>query len=325
MATMSQIEYVLAVDQYRHFGRAAQASHVSQPTLSQQIQKLEDDLGVVIFDRLKKPIVPTPEGERFIEQAKIVAREHKRLVHMTGHAQNQVSGEFKLGIVPTVGAYLLPIFIQKFTEKYPQVELFIEELKTESVLEALRSDQIDGAIVATPTHEAGLKEHPLYYEEFMAFLSKGHVLSKKPRLRRTDIKANELWLLKDGNCFKDQVAQYCEISPTFDSVLPHVHFQSGSLETLKNLVEQTRGATLLPALMTQTFSKETLKDHVREFMDPIPAREISFVYRRDHWKLEIIRALEDEARAGITAWINRTNVHGISLDRQRAQSVLEFC
>ncbi len=293
MVSVTQLEYVLAVDQTRHFGKAALLCHISQPTLSHQIQKIEDDLGIVLFDRLQKPVIPTPEGVRFIEQAKLVLREHQKLLHLTRKKGGGVAGEFRLGIIPTVAGQLLPLFLSQFSKKYPQVELFIEELKTETILQEINRDGLDGAILATPLDGQGLKEHPLYYEPFFLYLSEHHPLLKKNLLSASDLDENEMWLLQDGHCFKSQISHFCSIDQHRDTVFKNIHFQSGSLDVLRTIVKKNKGYTMIPALMAATFTAAEMKKHVRPFKAPVPTREISFVYRRDHWKLEIIRAIED--------------------------------
>ena len=293
MVSITQLEYVIAVEKYRHFGKAAQAVHISQPTLSQQIQKLEDDLGIILFDRLQKPIIPTEEGARFIEQAKLVLREHQKLIHLATDRAAGVSGKFRLGIIPTVAGQLLPLFLSEFSKRYPRVDLFIEELKTDTIIEELKNDQIDGAILATPLHSAGLKEHPLYYEPFYLYLSEDHALLKKSALTAQDLDENEMWLLQDGHCFKSQVAHFCSLDHRNDSVFKNIHFQSGSLDVLKTIVKNNKGYTMIPALMVSELSATEIKNHVRPFKNPVPTREISFVYRRDHWKLDLIKAIEN--------------------------------
>ena len=293
MISLTQLEYIVAVDQYRHFGKAAKAVHISQPTLSHQVQKLEDDLGVIIFDRLQKPIIPTEEGKRLLEQARVVLKEQQRLLHLARKKVGDVSGRFKLGIIPTVASHLLPLFIGDFSKQYPQVELFIEEMKTDSIIEALKTDQLDGAILATPLNESGLKEHPLYYEAFYLYLSDHHPLLKKQKISAQDLNENEMWLLQDGHCFKSQIAHFCSIHASHDTVFKNIHFQSGSLDALRTLVKKNHGYTMIPALMVEAMSDAEVRRQVRAFQAPVPTREISFVYRRDHWKLDIIRALED--------------------------------
>jgi LysR family transcriptional regulator, hydrogen peroxide-inducible genes activator len=314
MASLTQLEYVLAVEKYRHFGQAATACNISQPTLSQQIQKLEDELSIIVFDRIQKPIVPTDEGKRFIDQAKVVLREHARLIHGTRRGSTGLSGEFRLAVIPTVATYLIPLFLRDFSESCPNVELYIEELKTESIVAELRNDKLDGAILATPLPQQGFKEHPLYYEPFSLYATKGHPLLKRRSISAKDLEANQMWMLKDGNCFKAQVSTYCSINPDQDSVFPNIHFQSGSLDTLCKVIQKNHGYTLIPSLMTTLMNAGEVRAFVRPFASPAPSREISFVYRRDHWKLEIIQALKNCVR--------RSLPESVSAKRSRDQVVL---
>jgi len=292
MPTLIQLEYLVAVDKYRHFGKAARACHVSQPTLSQQLQKLEDAIGIILFDRIQKPVVPTPEGTRVIEQAKVVLREQARLLYLGKDTAEGLVGEFRLGIIPTISSDLVPLFVDQFSRAYPKVDLYIEELKTSSILEALEQDRLDAGILATPLPAQNFKVHPLYYESFVLYLANEHPLLDKSELTAADLAGMELWMLTDGHCFRDQVLNFCTRSPKEYGVLKNIHFQSGSLDTLKNLVAQSRGYTLLPALMTRRLSVAERKRHVRPFKKPIPSREVSLIYRRDHWKLAMIGAIE---------------------------------
>jgi LysR family hydrogen peroxide-inducible transcriptional activator len=316
MVSITQLEYILAVDQHRHFGRAAKAVHISQPTLSQQIQKLESDLGIIIFDRLHKPLIPTEEGRRFIDQAKTVIREHQRLLYLADNKNKGVAGKFRLGIIPTVAGQLLPLFLADFSHRYPQADLYIEELKTETIIEELINDHLDGAILATPLNKAGLKEHPLYYERFYLYLSENHPLLKKTALTADDLNGNEMWLLQDGHCFKSQVAHFCSIDGKTSSVFANIHFQSGSLDALKTIVKKNIGYTMIPAMMVATLPPLEIKKHVRPFKIPVPTREISFVYRRDHWKLDIIQAIEE--------CVHRQLPDNVSSSKIRGENVLMY-
>lgn len=317
MPSLTQLEYVLAVDKHRHFGKAAEACHISQPTLSQQIQKLEDELSIIIFDRIQKPIVTTDEGRRLIEQAKVVIREQEKLIHISRMGKKGLAGEFRLAIIPTIGTYLIPLFIKDFSSRYPEVELFIEELKTEASLEELRNDRLDGAILATPLERPGFKEHPLYYEPFVLYAAKGHPLLNKNRIAPKDLDGSQMWMLQDGNCFKTQVANFCSINPNQDSVFKNIHFQSGNLDTLCNVVKRNNGYTLIPDFFTQLMNPAEVRNCVRPFVSPVPAREVSFVYRRDHWKLEIVDALEK--------CVLRNLPEGVNTKRTRDHIVVEVC
>lgn len=318
MPSLTQLEYALSVEKHRHFGRAAEACHVSQPTLSQQLSKLEEEVGLMLFDRIQKPIIPTEEGKRFLEQARVVVREHQKLLYLSKQAKDgEIAGEFKLAIIPTIASYLVPYFVRQFSRTYPKVDLFIEEMKTDTILSELRNDKLDGAILATPIEGHSFKVHPLYYEPFYLYLSEEHPLLKKKQLTQEDLDATQMWLLQDGHCFKNQVLSFCSLPPSQDSVLPNVRFQSGSLDTIKRLVQANKGYTLMPALMVETLDKGEVERHVRPFKAPIPTREVSFLYRRDHWKLDIIRAIETVVEQTLPESLSRT--------RGKHHTVLEVC
>lgn len=298
MPTLVQLEYALAVEKLRHFGKASQLCRVTQPTLSQQLQKLEDEVGIILFDRSKQPVLPTPEGKRFLDQARVVIRESEKLKGVSKLSiQGELSGEFKLGVIPTVASHLLPLFIGEFSKSYPQVELLIQEMKTETILKELGDDGLDGAILATPISGLDFKIHPLYYESFYVYFSKNHPLLKFDQITREQLVSDQMWLLEDGHCFKDQVLNFCLLpkkrSHPDEKGLPPVRFQSGSLDTLLRLVQRSEeGYTLIPAMMVNQMKREGEYGHVRPFKPPIPTREISLIYRRDHWKLAILSAIE---------------------------------
>lgn len=323
MPTLIQLEYALAVDKLRHFGKASDACHVTQPTLSQQIQKLEDELGIILFDRTKKPTLPTPEGVRFLEQARVVLQENLKLIEISKQVHEGVpSGDFRLAVIPTIASYLLPYFVGPFSKKFPKVKWNIEETKTETILEHLDLDKIDAAILATPIVETGgrvyqHKVHPLYYEPFFAYFSKGHRLLARRQIEATDLDPNEMWLLQDGHCFKDQVLSFCGLQAQDKKLTasPRIRFQSGSLDTLRRLVQKGDGFTLIPAMMALELRKDERDAHVRGFKNPIPTREVSLIYRRDHWKLSIIKAIEKTVIESIPSSIARTP--------ERSQKVLD--
>ena len=192
MPSLIQLEYIAAVADHQHFGKAARACHVTQPTLSQQVMKVEENLGITLFDRIKKPVVLTPEGEIFLDQARLILREHKRLKEMVRSNSKEVSGTFHLAIIPTVAGTLIPRFIEPFAKKFPKVELYIDELTTESILEGLKQDRLDAAIMATPLPNESLQEMPLYYEPFKLYLAKNHPLLKKATCSKKDLDGNGL-------------------------------------------------------------------------------------------------------------------------------------
>ena len=302
--TLTQLEYVLAVNRYRHFGKAAKACFVTQPTLSMQVQKLEDELGVVLFDRSRSPILPTAEGETVIEQAKVVIREQKRMLDLVQRARDELGGDFRLAVIPTLSTYILPLFLEAFVEKYPNVNLVIEECKTDEILELLDGDDIDAGLLVTPLHEDGLIERVLFYEPFYLFVAPDHPLARKKKVSENDLDLNEIWLLNKGNCFRDQVLNICSEHREPGEIRAKIRFESGNLETLKNMVLTSSGYTILPYLAVAQLAAQRRK-LVREFQAPVPTREVSLVYDRkvlrerviDALAEEIVRALPRELRA----------------------------
>ncbi len=307
MPSLNQLEYIVAVDKHRHFGKAAGQCHVTQPTLSMQIQKVEEEIGYPLFDRLKKPIKPTAKGQKFITQAKVLLFEHHKLMDLSRHQGTEVSGDLRLGIIPTIAPYLLPLFIAKFSKDFPKIQLIIDELKTETILSMLKEDQLDAGIVATPLHEPGIKERPIFYEPFSLYVGKKHPLNSRKRIREEDLNGDEMWLLADGHCVRNQIVRYCSLKNE-EGVFPNVQFEGGNIDTLRNLIRKSQGYTLVPRLFVETLSEPEKKDYVREFEKPIPTREVSLVYRRDQWKSDVLNALEESIREGLPEQLKKHNL-----------------
>jgi LysR family transcriptional regulator, hydrogen peroxide-inducible genes activator len=289
--TISQLQYIVTVDKLHHFGRAADACHVSQPSLSAQIHKVEEEINVVIFDRQKKPVTTTPKGAVFVEQAKVVLREHYKLMEIAKKSEHELIGHFNLGVIPTVAPYLIPLFIADFSNHFPKVQLKIEEMKTDTIVDELKRDDLDGAILATPLEESSLIERVLYYEDFYLYVSEKNKLSQHKFIKEEDLDGSELWLLEDGHCLRNQIIKMCSLrkdSPVFKNI----SFESGNLDTLRNLVKNSHGYTVLPATQVHNLSSEERRKYVRHFKAPIPSREISLIYRKDQWKLDILKAIE---------------------------------
>lgn len=293
MATITQLEYLLAVDKEKHFGKAAIECHVSQPSLSIQLQKLEEELGLIIFDRSKKPIIATEAGKEIIEQAKVVLKEYKKLDSIAASEGNEPKGEFQLAVIPTLAPYLIPLFLGEFAKKYPKVKLKINEYKTEDIIKMLVNDELDAAILVTPLSDDRIIERHLFFEPFYAYISKGHRLSSKKTISENELVESDLWLLEEGHCFRDQVLKVCSLDKK-NKVLENVEFASGNLETLKNLVRKNSGYTLLPELAIQGMTDQELKEYVRKFKSPVPTREVSLIHSRSFLKESIINAMEEE-------------------------------
>lgn len=307
--TITQLHYVLAVAEYKNFTKAADKIFVTQPTLSMQVQKLEEELGVKIFDRSKKPIVLTQVGEKIVQQAKNIVNEANRIQDIVDQQKGYIGGEFKLGIIPTIMPTLLPMFLRNFINKYPKVNLKIEEQTTQGIIQALRDGHLDAAIVATPLEEADIFEKPLYYEPFVGFVPNSHRLFNKKKLVPGDLDPDELLLLEDGHCFKDTVLNICKS----DKLLPANHFnlESGSFETLIKLSNEGMGMTLLPYLHTLDLT-EKHQENLRLFEEPSPAREVSLIYHKSELKMQIIHKLHEVITGVVRGAIVFQNVKIIS-------------
>jgi len=290
--TITQLEYVVAVDTYRSFVVAAEHCFVTQPTLSMQVQKLEDTLGVKIFDRSKQPGTPTEIGNEIIAQARIMLGESEKIKELITDRQKELSGELRVGIIPTVAPYILPKILRGFIEKYPQVKLIVWEQTTEQIIQQLKLGIIDCGILSTPLHENGLIELPVFYENFVAYVSKHSNLSKKKSISPEDIDMEEIWVLNEGHCMREQVLNICQRRKSTQG-FKHFEYNTGSVETLKRMVDLNNGATILPELAVHDLNGDQL-DKVRHFKTPAPAREVSIVIQRNYLKRRMIEALKNE-------------------------------
>lgn len=286
--SITQLEYVMAVHKLGHFAKAAEACFVTQPTLSMQIQKLEEDLGVIIFDRSKKPILLTEVGKKLVEQIQSILFEVKKIEGIVQTNEKGVmQGELVLGIIPTIAPYLLPKLLPVIEKNYPSVRLKIMELQTDQIISSLDNDEIDVGILATPTKAPKMFEKPLYYEPFELLCKKGHPYAQSKKIKYSNLKREDIWLLAEGHCLRHQILDICS-SKGFKDENKKFKFESGSLETIKNLVESYGGYTLLPILAADTIGN---KSQLIPFERPIPAREVGLIYRREHYKNNLIEAL----------------------------------
>lgn len=295
--TLTQLSYIVAVDKYRHFATAAKKIYITQPTLSMQIQKLEDELGILIFDRSKTPVVPTAIGEEIIEQAKLILSGAKHIEDMVAVQGDSLKGSFRIGIIPTIAPYLVPLFLKSFVDTYPDVELVFEEALTAEVLKGLNEDYFDVGIIATPTDQH-MFEQDLFLEPFLGYLSTDHELTKKEKLCVDDLYKEDLWLLNEGHCFRDQTIKICKQNNEKLNKAPIV-FESGNLETLKRLVEQNFGITLMPFLALHDYDTSCANGIIKEFEDPVPSRKIRLVYSREFLKKNLIEAFANLIRDSI--------------------------
>lgn len=295
--TFTQLEYIVAVDTHRHYVTAAESCAVTQPTLSMQIQKLENELKVLIFDRSKQPIVPTEIGAQIIKQARQVLAEHRKIFDIVEESGGIVKGDLHIGIIPTLAPYLLPLFLKHFTENYPLVRLHIQENTTEEIVSLLKKDLLDCGILASPLGEMQIKEQTLFYEAFVAYIPAEHHFYTKKTLLHQDLYEEELVLLNETHCLRAQVEILCQKNQQTNSQ-KNIDYQVGSIETLKRIAEITGNITLLPELSVTQFNEEEI-ENVRYFEQPEPVREISLAIHRNELKRNLIEALKQSILANI--------------------------
>lgn len=296
--TLAQMRYAVAVEQTRSFRAAAERSHVSQSGLSMQIHKLEELLELRLFDRSKKPVLVTPEGEPALRQMRAVLRETERLGQVVAE-HDELSGPFRLGVIPTLAASVIPLFLRELVERHPRLELTIEELQTDVILERLRADTLDAGIAATPLHAPGSRETPLGLEPLFAYLPPGDPLLRKPSVSEADLAARELWVMPEGHCFRTQVLSFCD-ARAYTST-SRIRFESGSFETLVRLVDEGLGATILPALVVSRLPDERRESQVRRLAGPTPTREIGLVTARADLRGRVNAALAELVRERLKA------------------------
>ncbi|HCY82049.1 LysR substrate-binding domain-containing protein [Xanthomarina gelatinilytica] len=307
--TITQLYYVLAVAENKNFTKAAEKCFVTQPTLSMQIQKLEDELDILIFDRSKKPIELTEVGKKIVTQAKNIVNESYRIQDIVDQQKGFIGGEFKLGIIPTIMPTLLPMFLKTFIKKYPKIKLKIEELTTEEIISRLNEGHLDAAIAATPLEIETIKERVLYFEPFVAYIPEHHRLHSKQKISTSDLDIEDMLLLEDGHCFRDGVINLCK---TFkNQVDTNFQLESGSIETLVKLSNEGLGMTLLPYLHTLDLN-EKAKQNLHYFNEPSPAREVSILYHKSELKMQIIEAMQSVISGIIRGAIAFQNVEIIS-------------
>lgn len=307
--TITQLKYVLAVAEHKNFTVAADKCFVTQPTLSMQIQKIEEELSIQIFDRTKKPIQLTDIGLKIVSQAKNIVNEADRIQDIVEQQKGFIGGEFRLGIIPTIMPTLLPMFLNNFIKKYPKVKLIIEELNTDEIITKLNNGHLDAAIAATPLQEEKIKEIVLYFEPFVAYIPEQHHHFNKQEIEVADLNIDEILLLQDGHCFRDGILNLCKNNSKND--INHFQIESGSFETLIKLADEGLGTTLLPYLHTLDL-KDADKLKLRHFKEPKPAREVSLIYPKSELKIHIIDALRTTISGVIKGAITFQNVEIIS-------------
>ncbi len=293
--TKTQLEYIVAVDNYKSFIRASEKMFVTQPTLSMQIKKLEEELGTTLFDRSKAPVATTEIGQKIIAQARNVISENNRIYDIISEESDQITGKFRLAVIPTIAPFLLPLFLESFVKNNKGLELTIDELQTEEIISGLKKDEIDAGIVATPLSNKEITESPIYYEPFYAYISPKHPLFRKKKISSKELNVDDIWLLKEGHCFRDQVINICSQNKNENSAKKSLlNFEGATLETLIRMVENNFGMTFIPYLLGKELSSTSKGRFIREFKNPIPKREISIIFQRSFLKRKIIYKLHEE-------------------------------
>lgn len=301
---LQQLEYIVAVDKYRHFLKASEACFVTQATLSAMIKKLEEELNIIIFDRSKFPVQATVVGASIIEQAKMVLSEKQKIIDIVHDNTNNISGEIKMGIIPTLAPYLLPLFLSKVVKKYPEIKLTISELTTEEIKKQLKHNDLDVGILATPLADDDLKETILFYESFLFYSNAGNKLLKNKLIAAADIDPADILLMNEGHCLRTQVLNICDMKKSISGNVK-VNYQSGSVETLKQMVKINLGSTILPELATANMSKSE-QLNLRRFKSPEPVREVSLVTYKLMRKHKLMEVLKDIIKSCIPDSINHS-------------------
>ncbi|HCQ30136.1 MAG TPA: DNA-binding transcriptional regulator OxyR [Flavobacteriales bacterium] len=311
--SLTQLTYIVAVDTHKNFVKAAESVHVSQPTLSMQIKKMENDLGVTIFDRTKQPVMPTEIGEKIIAKAREILKHAEHINELIQDYNGVLMGTINIGIIPSLASSFLPKFLPTFAKKYPDLTININELYTENILEELKKDKLDFGIVVTPVKDEKIIEKPLFYEEIMPYFNKNHPLLQKKKLTVADLQCEDLWVLSEGNCFRSQVLNLCANNSEKAGSSKNIHFDSNTIETLVRFVDKEGGYTFVPQMIYENFS-EKKKRKLKKINGLTPLREVSLVHTRtftkattiqefiEHIKKSAPEEMLDKSRGTVIEW-----------------------
>ena len=288
--TLQQLEYIVTISKYRHFGKAAEACGITQSTLSSMVQKLENELDTQIFDRNTHPISTTTLGEKLIQQAEITLYNASQVVELALSERTKETGTLNLSIIPTIAPYILPKLIKNIRHKYPKLQLSITEEHTSSIIKQLTQAKIDIALLATPLKDSNLLEIPIYYEKFVAYISPDEEIYSQKEIQANQMPSKHLWILQEGHCLRNQMLNICEKASYYSTI-----YEAGSIDTLIKIVDNNGGYTIIPELHLPLLNNEQLKN-IRPFTNPEPNREISLVVRKDFVKEKILNILADTLR-----------------------------
>ncbi|MDR2621922.1 MAG: hydrogen peroxide-inducible genes activator [Dysgonamonadaceae bacterium] len=278
---IQQLEYIIAVDNFRHFAKAAEVCCITQPTLSMMIQKMEDELGVKIFDRSKHPVVPTTIGKLIIDQARISLKHFKQIKDLVDNEQNTTKGTFKLGIIPTIAPYLVPAILEKQNSKYKDIELILKENTTGNLINDIQKGILDGGLMAGPLDRPELLEYPLYYEKFYAYISPLDEKYREKEIDLDEIDINDVWLLENEHCLRGQIERLCQMKRKASTENIFIKYESGSIDTLVHIVDYNHGITIIPEMHAMGLSEDK-QENLRAFKNMTAVREVCLVVSKEY-------------------------------------------
>lgn len=292
---IQQLRYIVAIDRFRNFARAADACNISQPTLSAMLVKLEDELDVRIFDRTNKVVKPTTVGERIIRQAQKALMETNRINELIAESKGTVGGQLTLSIGPTIAPYLLPKFIKHYRQYYPSVELTVKEMKADHMLEAILNGEIDAGIAISDNTRQGVLEMPLYTERFYVYLAES-CWRKLPVFKPENLEHENMWIMKEAQCLRDSAFSFCKARGK-----GHHTYEAGSIETLIRIVDENGGYTIIPE-MHLPFLTEKQAGNVREIKgDYLSQRRISLYIKDDYIRQRMLNTVADTLKSFVPA------------------------
>ena len=292
---IQQLEYIAALDKFRHFAKAADYCNVSQPTLSTMILKLEEELGAKLFDRSRQPIEPTSIGALVVSQAKQILYDLNSITRIIEEEQQSLTGRLNIAVLPTIAPYLLPRVFPIWKKELAGLEIHVSEMQTSRCLASLLSGEIDMAIIASKAETEGLEDDLLYYEEFLGYVSRCEPLFEQDVIRTTEVDAHRLWLLDEGHCFRDQLVRFCQMKGLHER---QTAYSGGSMEAFMRLVESGQGITFIPQLTVEQLSPSQ-KELVRPFGMPRPVREVRFAVRQDYSRRKLREQLIGLLRSAV--------------------------
>lgn len=312
--TIQQLEYIIAVDNYRHFAKAAEACYVTQPTLSMMIQKLEDELDVKIFDRSAHPVEPTDTGKKVLEQARVSLRYFYQIKEVVDNEKNILTGDFKLGIIPTIATYIVPELLRCMSETTSGINLVLQETPTAVIVENLLNGKLDGGLAATPLNHPMLVEIPVYYEKFYAYVSPIEGLFEGEEVDLSEVDIHAVWLLENIHCLRGQIVKLCQMKREQDKEkTTKIKYESGSIDTLINIVDYNGGLTVIPE-MTAMGLPEEKQGNLRKLKGDIAVREVSLIVSQDFVRQKMANSIVDMIKNSVPKSMQDTNLKQYIVD-----------